>query len=499
VVDAPVVRVDLFQDRCVVVRRLALEAPGRQTVVLEELSPLLRERAVSFVGDGIVVEDISVERLHLSNEEADSETAAHLERERELLHHRHQTQEAAARRAQERARRAEDILGTAREQTGRALCVREDPTAWIDGLRALEEAHREARLHGTQARVTAQRTAAELELLERRRDAARFGQPRAVSQLTLRVVVERPGDLEIRYVLPGAVWRPVHRATLIGDALTWELCAMAWNHTGEDWEQVPFVCSTARPGDHAAPPTLTDDIVHTQRRREVVVEVREEVIDTVRAGEERVSGIPGVDDGGEPRTFTAPGPNTLPSNGRPIQFALDRWTTTATRSWIAFPERASEVVLRTSQHNVGSRPLLAGPVSLFRDGLAVGRGEVTLVPPGEPFQIGWGSHDGVRITRRRDHRVASARITGRKTHTFEVALRVVHLGDAPVRIVLTERILVSEVKEVKVSAPQPAPAFTSGPDPDGFCTWALSLEPGETRKLTYTVEVEAPAKVQLPF
>jgi len=499
VAEAPVIRIDLFQDRCVVVRRLQITEPGRHTLVLEGLSPLIRERALSFVSDEIVVEDISVTRSHLSEAAADSETGAALEGERQLLAHRHQSNKTAAQRAVERTQRAEAILNTARAQTGRALTTRDDPTTWFDGLRALGDAVRAARIHAAEASLVAERSRIELDQLDRRRDAARFGRPRAASQLTLRVVAASPGDLEIRYVVPGAVWRPIHRATLEGKQVTWETGAMAWNTTGEDWTDVEVVCSTARPGDHANPPPLTDDIVHTQRRQEVLVEVREEVVDAARTGEARVSAVPGVDDGGEPRTFTAPGPASLISDGLPVHIPLDRWTTDADLTWEAFPERVSEVVLRSTQYNTGSRPILAGPVSLFREDTAVGTGEVSLVAPGEPFKIGWGSHDGVRITRRRDHRIESTRITGHKTHTFDVSLRVAHLGDAPVRVTVTERMAVSEVKEVKVSAPSAAPAFTSGPDRDGFCTWALNLEPGEDRKLSYTVHIEAPSKVSIPF
>lgn len=498
--EARPIRVDLFQDRCLVVRRLNLPEAGRHKIVVEGLSPLIRERAVSFVSDGgIIVEDVSVERIYLDEDEAVTEVIAKLDKERELLAHRHLTNETAAVRAREAASRAVAGLQTARDYTDRALATHDDPSAWLDGLQALGHTVTDATIRKTEADIAQARTAAELAQLDNRLQTAKSGRKRIVSSLTLSALVEQPGDLEIRYVLPAAVWRPVHRATLTEGKVAWEVGAMVWNATGEDWRDVEVVCSTARPGDHANPPPLTDDIVRSQRRGDVVVEVREEVIDSARSGEKRVDEIPGVDDGGEPRTFTAAAPVTLISNGQPVHVPLDRWEDHAEVAWEAHPERASEVVLRSIQRNTSTRPILAGPVFLFRGDMAVGTGEVSLVPAGEPFPMGWGSHDGIRLVRRRDHDVESTLITGHKTHTFDIELRVVHLGDEPVQIHLKERIPVSEIKEVKVSKPKSSPAFTSGPDRDGLCTWTLSLKPGEDRKLKYSYELEAPAKVRLPF
>jgi uncharacterized protein (TIGR02231 family) len=499
VAEATVVRIELFQDRCLVVRRLAIATTGRSTHVLTGLSPLIRERGVSFAGEGIVVEDLSVRRDHASLTDADTEIGASLEQERQLLAHRHLSESAEARRAGARARRAETVLEAARGQTGRALTLHDDPEGWLESLRALGDAHREALRASVQAEQRAQRTRLELDHIERRLDAARAGRSQQSSRVSVRVLADHPGDLEIRTVIPGAVWRPLHRATLTGDLLTWELAAMVWNVTGEDWEGVELVCSTARPGDHAHPPALTDDVVRTQRRGEVVVDVREEAVHEVRATEQRVSTVPGVDDGGEPRTFTARGPISLRSHGQPVQVPLDRWSGKAQTRWEAHPERAPEVVLRSTQTHAGTRPLLPGPVTLVRDGIAIGTGEIPLVSPGESFRLGWGSHDGIRVTRRRDHEANATLITGHQTHTFHTELRVVHLGTSPLSFTLLERVATSEVKEVKIGEPRAAPAFTSGPDRDGFCSWDLTLDPGETRKLTYEVQLEAPAKITLPF
>ncbi|MEQ1570543.1 MAG: DUF4139 domain-containing protein, partial [Myxococcota bacterium] len=375
---------------------------------------------------------------------------------------------------------------------------------WVEGVAALARELTDARLAEQDAAHAAAARQAEQLKLEAELEAGRVGRPVLRAHLVLGVLAEAPGELLVRYVVPCAVWRPAHRATLTTTPrprVGWELGAVCWNATGESWDEVELVCSTARPGDLADPPALVDDVVRTQRRDpNPVVEAREEEIHVAREGAARpASEALGVDDGGEPRTFAARERVTLPSDGRPVTVALDGWSADASASWLALPERAGAAVLRTVCANAGSRPLLAGPVELVRDGVSIGRGRVGLVPPGEPFPLGWGTHDGVRISRRQQHQVERALITGRARHTFEVEVRLVHLGADPVTIEVRERVPTSELVQVTVSAPSAEPALDRPVDPDGICRWTVPLSPGASRTLKLTYTVDASPQVRLPF
>jgi hypothetical protein len=124
---------------------------------------------------------------------------------------------------------------------------------------------------------------------------------------------------------------------------------------------------------------------------------------------------------------------------------------------------------------------------------------VSLVAPSEPFSLGWGSHDGVRVTRRRDHRVERSRITGSQSHTFEVELRVGHSGDQSCRVELLERVPVSELPQVTVGTLVTEPKPDAAMDGDGFLRWSLELGPGDHRVIELSYVVDAPSRVTLPF
>jgi uncharacterized protein (TIGR02231 family) len=495
--------VELFEDRASVTRRVALPGPGRHVVAIEGISPLVSEHALEFAG--AVVEEAWVARERISRADADPTLARDLEAICEALRRPARAAEDAARRAEERVAR----LSTAERSTLAWLprgLAGDAAEAWLDALRVLGDGRVEAVQASLDRQLDVELRREELRQAEARLDEARVGTATWRARLGLRILVGAgQTELRVRYTIPCALWRPLHRAVLRPPEaggpwrVAWEVGAMAWNATGEDWTRVALVCSTARPGGFATPPVLTDDLVHPRKReREVVVEAREEVVQVARDGEAapRATELPGVDDGGEPRTFTAPAPVDLPSDGNPVHVRLEDWESDAQVGWLAHPERSSQFVLRSRQVNLGSRPLLAGPVELLRAGdggqHAVGRGRVGLVPSGEPFALGWGSHDAVRVTRRADHKADRSLVRGYQTHRFAVTLRVAHLGDEPVTVELRERIPVSEIADVRVTASEVA-------DADGLCTWRLDLAPRATRTLVLNYTVEAPASVRLPW
>ena len=79
------------------------------------------------------------------------------------------------------------------------------------------------------------------------------------TDLVIDVTVKDRGDYRISldYMVPCALWRPIHRATLDGGSLLFECEAAVWQATGEDWREVALSFSTARPTQRSL--TLTPD------------------------------------------------------------------------------------------------------------------------------------------------------------------------------------------------------------------------------------------------
>jgi len=420
---------------------------------------------------------------------------------------------AAAERGEHRASAdLERLDATAMDWVSSVAAVprgtKDDPAAgakaWREAFDAIEAASGAAEEQGFEARADQLRAQARLE-------AARATRSLQTSRVEVQVEAAAAGavTVELSYRTPCALWRPEHLArwTQPGEGepstVTIATAAVVWQATGEIWSHVKARFSTARPAQSAAPPLLTDDLLTSRRKSEpersrVVVEARDQAIATagLERGTRDVDEMPGVDDGGEAQWFEAAHPVTIPSDGEAHRVELTRASMAAEVERVAWPERSDAVHLRATATLVGEAPLLAGPVVLARGGELVGRGRVGFVGRGEPFELGFGVDDGLRVRRAVEEKRETTPVIGTQKVARTVKVFLSNLSDEARRLTVIERYPVSEVDEVKVAVGSHEDATL---DPrDGFANWTVTLGPGSTRTLTLSYRIEAAAKVVLP-
>ncbi|WP_437647758.1 DUF4139 domain-containing protein [Sorangium sp. So ce362] len=439
----------------------------------------------------------------------------------------------AAERARDRASRREAHLDQLLAKWAQAMS--EAPkdageparlASWRAGVEALHAALAEAL--GASADARAARAHAEDDA---RRAAARLRegsieQPRyeAVIEVEVHAPAPQPIEIELTYRVACAIWRPEHLARLSAHAAgaggpeaqgaggsveltTW---AAAWQATGEAWENVTARFSTARPSRSAEAPLLADDVLRVRRRaevdrRRVVVEARDQAIVTAGLGRgaRAVDEMPGVDDGGEPLIFEAAEPVTLPSDGRPTRIEIARRSVPAELALVLYPEAHPAAHLRATATLDGGgaggrpRPLLAGPVKVARGGSLIGRARLDFVGAGEPLELGFGVDDAVRVRRTVDEEQETSAITGSRKIRRRVKLSVSNLSSSVKRVLVTERIPVSEVADVEVALGE-APGWTLD-EKDGFLRGRIELPPKGLRTMSFSYELRAASSVVLPF
>ncbi|WP_437590485.1 DUF4139 domain-containing protein [Sorangium sp. So ce1000] len=530
--------VTLFEDRAEVVRaaRVDVEA-GAQWVAIGGVSVFVDERTVQARVAGADAVRVTAARVRWrAHREAalGREAIDALEREEREASLR----AGAAERARDRASRREAHLDQLLAKWARAMSeVPKDAgeparlASWRGGVEALRAALDEAL--GASADARAARVRAEEDA---RRAAARLREgsveePRyeAVIEVEVHAPAPQPVEIELTYRVACAIWRPEHLARLSANAAgaggaagavgapqapggsieltTW---AAAWQATGETWENVTARFSTARPSRSAEAPLLADDVLRVRRkteveRRRVVVEAREQAI--VAAGLDRgaraVDEMPGVDDGGEPLIFEAAEPVTLPSDGRPTRVEIARRSLPADLALVLYPEVHPAAHLRATVTLDGGgaggrpRPLLAGPVRVARGGSLIGRARLDFVGAGEPFELGFGVDDAVRVRRTVDEEQDTTAITGTRKIRRRVKLSVSNLSSNVKRVLVTERIPVSEVAEVEVALGE-ASGWTLD-EKDGFLRGHVELPPQGLKTMSFSYELRAAASVVLPF
>ncbi|HEU5056184.1 MAG TPA: mucoidy inhibitor MuiA family protein [Kofleriaceae bacterium] len=518
-IELPIASVTLLEDRAHVVRRGSLSlAAADDRVQIERVAPVIADKtvAVTVIEGSVAVVDARVRRRALvrlrdgdrvAEEEQLGAERARLERENDEL---------AVQR--ERLQAEHDLLSrqlAALDQVASlSLVDMADDAAWGDEL-GPDAAARLAELAADERALTAQLVAREHEIEEL---------DRTIQRLTVRIAaVDRPdaeqrADLEIDlagaaggvcelrvdYVVPGACWRPWHTARLDGASVELTTDACVWQNTGEDWRQVELMLSTERASLGAEPPRLASDLLRATRKSEqLVVQTREQDIDTAglggggQPGVRAAAELPGIDDGGEVIALRAPERASIPSDGRPYRVRLASFSAEAETQLVAFPELAPVVLLKSTQQNKGSEPLLAGPVDLVRSSGLVGRTSILFIAPGERFDLGWGPDADLRISREVDVLEEKSRmLSAWVERDTRIRVRLSNLGAAARKLVVTERVPVSEIEKVKIEVDASRTSNKQRPDEHGFLRWTVDLAPFGHHELELTYQLRKHEDVQ---
>lgn len=498
----PITRVIVMEDRAQIERtgKIALTG-GLQRFEVPGLAQVAVDRSLKVEVKGGTFVDAKLDRTWQEKPKgglsADASTARRLvaSLEQELLGKRDEASRLEARSELLSAARG-DLLRAIAEQTG---VGKTDPT-WPNQLELLstKQAELDEQVRVSQAGLTQ---------LEARLAEARFAvraseEKESDLRCTLWLSIDGQGEAEVRvsYLVPCAVWRPSYRASLTGETVLVEAEGVVWQRTGEDWHDVQLQFSTARPTLGTAPPSLHEDRVRTrpkmsEEKRVVDVTLREEVIQSAgeTAGDPE---MPGLDDGGEARLLDAPHRASVKSDGQPQRVPLFTFETKAQLERVCPAELTNLVFVVARFTNSSGQVLLAGPVDLVKTNGFVGRARMNFAAPGELVKLSFGNEDGVQVIRSTEEKVDEARLTGRRTTTRKVLLHVSNARHELTRLIIEERVPVSEVKEVEIQVLtkdcHPAPSVVTK---EGIARLELELPPNGTHTVKFAWELSAAAKV----
>lgn len=501
----------LTEDRGLLTRRGAASwAGGPATLRVSGLSPVLVDASVQVAlrGPGVAAGHVRVERRWVPLQRPSERSADQLAREARALADRVEALDAALERVAARGlginAELQRYAALLIRNAGRGLSEPARMDADLARLRArlLEIPERSASLRAE--RQEAQRAKADLEALI---GAIERGEQRLETTISIAATApEGPieAELELRYLLPDALWRPAYEARLRTGAtpqVRWLVQAMVWQRTGEDWPDVRVTLSTARPSAGAALPPLHDDPLGVrpktpEERRTVKADFRDQVIQTAALAEGQAEALPGVDDGGETRVLRASAPVRLPSDGRPHRVHVSGFDAPASLRWLCVPERDASVFRELSLENRGAEPLLAGPVVLVLDGAYVGVGDIPFVAPGERYALSFGSNDDVVVGFQRTRKVEKRKLLSDLVW-FVTETTLHHTGGAPLDLEVLGRLPVSELEKVTVVR-APSSRTPEGPDEHGHVRWRLRLQPGGREELSLGFRLELSGGVELP-
>jgi uncharacterized protein (TIGR02231 family) len=358
------------------------------------------------------------------------------------------------------------------------------------------------------------------------REIARLEQERTVkppNKLEVRIelasAAASKATLRVTYAVRNARWAPIYDARLDTGAKdrkpALELVRRAeiTQATGEDWSNVSLGVSTVRTARGGSAPELNSLIVQypqvprplaagsasdlampspAPRALRQAAPAQSEAMAKVAEEQQATAEVNGFQ-----VTFKIPGRVSVGANEGSKSLRIASAAIAPDLLVRAVPVIDPTAFIEASFKQAEDAPLLPGRVSIYRDGVFVGRGRMAAASKDETVRLGFGADDKVKIERtvlKRNEGSAGLIVTTSKTdeRAFKTSVRNGH--DFPLRIAIEDQLPVSENEEILVEMlPSTTPPTTTNlRDKRGVLEWAFEAKPGEVKDIAFAWRVRWP-------
>lgn len=354
-------------------------------------------------------------------------------------------------------------------------------------------------------------------------------QPSQKSESVVEVLVDAQGaaevNLELSYQVPGASWRPAYNlhsdSNEKGETFKLETYALVRQSTGEAWKDVELILSTAQahiglnrphPVSRAvdiAPPIAP--IAPAGRSKSAVMrggadiagELEGAVMNMQAAAMAPQEAAPLEEQTAEVSrlgvsVFKLPGKVSLASDGSQEKLKLNVSELKGRVTNVAVPALQSHVYREAIVTNSSEAPLLPGLISVFSDGIFVGKHMLQFTQPDKEMRLPVGLSDELVITRRQTRRFEDdsglVRSIRRLSSAWEIEIE--NLSGREQEIVVLEPGTVSRNEKIKVTLAKIEPAVLDAKSEDrlekgeGILEWHLKVPAKNKKKISYEHQVE---------
>ena len=328
--------------------------------------------------------------------------------------------------------------------------------------------------------------------------------------------------LRVTYAVRNAHWTPLYDARLDTGAndrkpmLELVRRAEINQSTGEDWTNVALAVSTVRVARGGNAPDLNSLIV--QYPPEPAPLAAAPMLDSVRRSArsrvEQAAAPAGTSEMADMAKKIEEAQGAAEIGAYHVAFQIPgRVTVTASEGAkslrIATTKIAPDLIVRSapvvdptgfleaSFVQSDDAPLLAGQVSIYRDGMFVGRGRMTPASKDETVRLGFGADDKVKIERsvvKRNEGSAGLIVTTAKTdeRAFKTTVRNGH--DFAIKVAIEDQLPVSESEDIVVELlPSTTPPTTTNlRDKRGVLQWAFEIKPGDVKDIAFAWRIRWP-------
>jgi uncharacterized protein (TIGR02231 family) len=349
--------------------------------------------------------------------------------------------------------------------------------------------------------------------------------PNTRTRVAVQVSAATPAkmNLSLKYSVPDAGWRPVYdaRLTLPADGKPADLKlvqrALVFQRSGEPWDGVALKLSTATVTGRTASPVLQPVAIGPQpvmsRRALQTHESFSDTADSQEMQSKTAAGLAApapapvrqrqaeITNAGFHAVYSIAGQTSVPNSGALKSVRIGARTVEPAIRIDTAPHIDPVGYLTGVFKIAGETPLLAGEVSLFRDGVFAGRSRMRQIAPGEEMELGFGRDDLVRVVRREVENTAgsSGIITEQSTLKRLYVTSIENLHTFPVEVHVTDRMPYSTHEEVVVEMLRETtvPSVTDPDNKKGIVVWDVPLKPQAKTEIRFGYTVVHPSQMKL--
>ena len=336
-------------------------------------------------------------------------------------------------------------------------------------------------------------------------------------------------DLKISYQINGARWSPVYDADLnTQTGIThFKTLAQISQRTGEDWKDVKVTLSTLRPSAGTQLPVLnpwvidflpqfndagsvSNTMMYQQKRKmnkSLMMEADEALVVEAmpvpvpkrdKEMQQREANVVNSDFSAE---YVVPGLISLDSGSHKRRFALGSQSFQSDIHLASAPRFDPRAMILAKFNYEEETPLLAGHLSLYRNGNYVGNTYLSQKQSGEEVKLSFGEDDKVKIKfiPDPDKKRKDGLLFGKKKvveRHYQVSITNNHTK--PFSISLYDTFPVASNEDIKVTKTGDLPNRMKVDGKEGVVSWDRELSPQDKLKIKYGYTVSYPEDKIIP-
>ncbi len=318
-------------------------------------------------------------------------------------------------------------------------------------------------------------------------------------------------NIDLSYQLPNVGWQPIYDARLDVKNADLELVqyGSVWQRTGEDWSDIKLTLSTARPSRGAGLPKLSPhwiSLMQYQARRKTqafspsAISASDSAVMTEAAnigdGMELERDIPQkaklksakINVDGFIGEYEIMGLSSIKSDGTKAKLLIGGFETENSLQVQVKPQLTTDAYLVVKTKLKSDKPILAGQVSLFRDGAYIGKSYLPMLRSGDIEELSFGIDDNVRVKRNvlKDKNSEYGLISKETIieRNFITEIQNFHKNDIEVAVLETIPVSQDERINVKILKNKTTAGYeTDLHDIKGLARWLKTLKPQEKSKI----------------